>query len=255
MKKYRRTLVIGDIHGSIEALEKALQVADFHIEKDRIICIGDYVDRWDHSFEVVERLLEIKKYAAFKPIFLLGNHDNWFLYVLHTSFDKLRDKAFIKSEYDLWYYQGGRETRNSYISQSDEDILRHKWDFYNQLKLYHLEDNKLFVHAGFSIEHGFQYTLDHEKDDLFWNRELYKYALQQYRLNEERIARKEQPIDFNIGGFEKIYIGHSQTSSDGLNTPRKMGNVINVDQGCKKRNVLTIWIDETDEYFQSDMLD
>ena len=30
-----------------------------------------------------------------------------------------------------------------------------------------------------------------------------------------------------------------------------MGNVINVDQGCKKNGVLTIWIDETDEFFIS----
>jgi hypothetical protein len=55
----------------------------------------------------------------------------------------------------------------------------------------------------------------------------------------------------NIEGFTKIYIGHTPTTVNEYTKPQMMGNVINVDQGCKKKGILTAWIDETDEYFQN----
>ena len=42
--KPERTLVIGDIHGNYEALNRALDKANFDITADKIICIGDYID-------------------------------------------------------------------------------------------------------------------------------------------------------------------------------------------------------------------
>ena len=84
--KPERTLVIGDIHGNYEALNKALELAKFDITKDRIICLGDYVDGWPQSFDVVKRLLEIKNNSPFNNIFILGNHDKWFLDILQKDF-------------------------------------------------------------------------------------------------------------------------------------------------------------------------
>ena len=38
-----------------------------------------------------------------------------------------------------------------------------------------------------------------------------------------------------IDQFDKIYIGHNPTTKYGFSTPQIMGNVINIDQGCKKK--------------------
>ena len=91
-----RTLVIGDIHGNLKALKDSLSNANFNIDEDRIICIGDYIDGWENSFEVVRTLLEIKNQSKFENIFLLGNHDKWFLDILNKDFQNLRNEDYIK---------------------------------------------------------------------------------------------------------------------------------------------------------------
>jgi serine/threonine protein phosphatase 1 len=48
----KRTLVIGDIHGGIKALKQVLQKADV-TKEDTLIFLGDYVDGWSESAEVI----------------------------------------------------------------------------------------------------------------------------------------------------------------------------------------------------------
>ena len=246
-----RTLVIGDIHGNLKALNDVLAKAKFNIKEDRIICIGDYIDGWESSFEVVRTLLEIKNQSKLENVFLLGNHDKWFLDILKKDFYNLRDEAYIKDKYSSWYYQGGKATYESYLAYPDEFIAIHKSNFFDQLKYYHLENNKLFVHAGFSLELGFEETLKTKKEDFLWDRSLYKVALQLWHMNNN-LTKMGKPIpDLQLGKFDKIFIGHSPTTNDGITKPTEMGNVINVDQGCKREGVLTIWVEETGEYFQN----
>ena len=66
MKRY----VVGDIHGNYKALKQVLKRSKFDYEKDELIIIGDVVDGYNCSFEVVEELLKIKN-----RIFIIGNHD------------------------------------------------------------------------------------------------------------------------------------------------------------------------------------
>ena len=70
MKKF----VIGDIHGSRKALVQCLERSGFDKENDLLITLGDVVDGWAESYEVVEELLTIKN-----RVDIAGNHDKWFL--------------------------------------------------------------------------------------------------------------------------------------------------------------------------------
>ena len=248
--KPKRTLIIGDIHGNYEALNKVLDKANFDISNDRIICIGDYVDGWSESFNVVRTLLEIKNNSKFENVFLLGNHDKWFLDILVNDFENLRDENYLKSKYLNWYIQGGKQTLDSYLIYDDSFIKIHLENFFKKLKQYYIEDNKLYVHAGFDPKLGFKYTLKSIPHELIWNRSLFKDAYNQYLKNENLKNMNREPVNEKFDNFDKIYIGHSPTSLHGLDKPIIMGNVINVDQGCKKKGLLTVWIDETDEYYQ-----
>jgi serine/threonine protein phosphatase 1 len=49
-----RTFAIGDIHGDIFALERALAKLPKLDQQDTMILMGDYVDRGPHSAKVVE---------------------------------------------------------------------------------------------------------------------------------------------------------------------------------------------------------
>ena len=55
-----RTLVIGDIHGSLKALQQIIEKAAVN-ETDQLIFLGDFVDGWSQSFEVIQFLIELEK--------------------------------------------------------------------------------------------------------------------------------------------------------------------------------------------------
>lgn len=246
---YKRTLVIGDIHGNLEALESALENANYTIEEDRIICLGDYIDGWKQSYEVVERLIQLQAASPFDNIFIKGNHDHWFLEVLTQSFEKFRIDRFITTKHRNWMLNDGLSTYLSYIRKSDDEILRHKTMFFDTLKMYHIEDGKLFVHAGFDYRMGFDACLKYDQESFLWDRSLFRKVMQLWDL--EASGEFVEAAAKKIDKFDKIYIGHTPTHKYGFSTPQVMGNVINIDQGCKKRGVLSIWVEEQHLFFQS----
>lgn len=247
--QYKRTLIIGDIHGNIRALESALKNANYKVEEDRIICLGDYIDGWKKSYEVVEKLIQLQANSPFEHIYLKGNHDAWFLEVLNQNFKQFRVGRFIRTKYHEWIQNDGLSTYLSYIKRSNEAILQHKISFFDTLKLFHIENEKLFVHAGFNYRKKFQDSLTFYPKSLMWDRSLFSRAIQLWNM-EQKGAVLDATMK-RIADFEKIYIGHTPTTKYGLKIPQKMGNVINVDQGCKRTGILSIWVDEDDTFYQS----
>lgn len=75
-----REFVIGDIHGEYQKLIKCLKAVNFDYQNDKLIQLGDIVDRGPHSYHCIEELKLIKNLILIK-----GNHDEcWFegLYVI-----------------------------------------------------------------------------------------------------------------------------------------------------------------------------
>ena len=71
-----RTIAIGDIHGCSAALDALLKTIRPRPE-DRIVTLGDYINRGPDSRGVIERLIELKDRCRLVP--LLGNHDQMLL--------------------------------------------------------------------------------------------------------------------------------------------------------------------------------
>lgn len=71
IKNKPRRFVLGDVHGNFKALKQVLKKSKFDYEKDSLIIIGDVVDGYNCSYEVVEELLKIKN-----RVFIIGNHDS-----------------------------------------------------------------------------------------------------------------------------------------------------------------------------------
>src|SRR6185369_17488613 len=75
-----RLLAVGDIHGYRDKLIALMDlVAPTH--KDRVVFLGDYVDRGPDSPGVIEYLIEFKEKFP-KTIYLGGNHEHLLLGVL-----------------------------------------------------------------------------------------------------------------------------------------------------------------------------
>ena len=106
-----RTLVIGDIHGGLRALHQIMERA--HVTpKDTLIFLGDYVDGWSQSPQVIDYLIELK--TTHHCIFILGNHDQLLLKWLDESIDN-----------PTWYKHGGESTVSAYQNVSGDTIQKH----------------------------------------------------------------------------------------------------------------------------------
>jgi Calcineurin-like phosphoesterase. len=149
-----RTLVVGDIHGGLRALQQVLERAEITLE-DQFIFIGDYVDGWSEAAETVSFLIDFSE--THKCVFLRGNHEE----LLYT---------FLKNEQDnpMWLAHGGEVSKMSYANLSEAELQSHL-QFFENLKNYYIDsENRLFLHAGFTNMHGPQY--EYFENMVYWDR-------------------------------------------------------------------------------------
>ena len=231
-----RTFVIGDIHGGYKALLQCLERSKFNKEEDKLICLGDVADGWPEVPECFEELLSIKNL-----VYVLGNHDLWLL-----------EYFKFNVAHHIWTSQGGDKTLKSYESLKNmmdfDQIDRHK-KILEEAKIYHVQDNKIFVHGGFD----WKVPVDKQyRNKLIWDRFMFKTALM---WND-----KKEGLKFPI--YDEIYIGHSSTelapyfnkNYKSTLEPLFLTNLIAMDTGAGYSGKLTIIDVDTKEFFQSDLV-
>lgn len=142
-------------------------------EPDQILFVGDYIDRGPHSREVVELILDMDVPVTC----LMGNHELMML-------NAVEDMGIGYNPVELWYYNGGEATVQSFGASSffnlssslDGRYLR----FFHSLKMSHVvqvgsELKVLGTHAGVSpaIPLGDQLAMEDYRD-------LHNYLLTNY---------------------------------------------------------------------------
>ncbi len=73
IKKAKRVIFVGDTHGDLEASQKIIK--DYLKPGNKIVFLGDYVDRGPFSKENLDFLLEQREKHPDKIILLQGNHE------------------------------------------------------------------------------------------------------------------------------------------------------------------------------------
>jgi len=228
----RRTIVIGDIHGGFKALTQVLERAKV-TPMDRLIFLGDLVDGWSESFEVVDYLIELDQSQI--CIFIKGNHDLYCEYWLSTS----------KSNPN-WDLHGGKATQVGYLNKSEEEKKKHL-SFYQKMKYYHVDkENRLFIHAGFTSMHGPE--KEHSESNYIWDRTLLETAI----ATDKNIDQDSVRYPKRLKHFKEIYIGHTPTQNYEQETPIHAANLWNIDTGAAFKGRLTALDIDTKEYWQSD---
>lgn len=229
-----RTFVIGDIHGGLKALRQVIERAGV-AKEDKLIFLGDYVDGWSESAQVINYLQQLD--ATNHCIFIKGNHDAWCEEWLRSG------KANT-----TWVAHGGRETIESYKSYSNEQKKVHL-AFFERLKYYHVDShNRLFIHAGYTSLHG-------PEREMFsavynWDRTLWELAL----ALDKSIPQDSKYYPKRLLLYKEIYLGHTPTLYVNVTTPMCGANVWNIDTGAAFRGKLSILNIETKAFWQSDML-
>jgi serine/threonine protein phosphatase 1 len=172
-----RAYAIGDVHGCLGLLNGLLAVIedDFErrpVERAFLILLGDLIDRGPDSAGVVERLRNYS-HSVLQPIFLAGNHEEYFMRVLECE----------RGVLDTWLDYGGKECVASYgispeqlVALPEDQALalvrqsvpaEHRRFFGSFGDTFRFGDY-LFVHAG--IRPGLALE-EQSRSDLRWIRE------------------------------------------------------------------------------------
>ena len=229
-----RTLVIGDIHGGLRALHQIMERAKV-TPSDTLIFLGDYVDGWSQSPQVIDYLIQLQ--TNHNCVFIRGNHDELLLEWLNKTKDN-----------PLWYKHGGESTVLAYANVSEESRKEHV-EFLQSLENYYLdEDNRLFIHAGFTNVNGVDY--EYFPKLFYWDRTLWETAL----AMDKKLQFDDLFYPKRLTLYKEIYIGHTPVSRINKTTPVQMANVWNIDTSAAFEGPLTIMDVDTKEFWQSELL-
>lgn len=230
----KRTLAIGDIHGGFKALKQVFEKAKV-TENDRLIFLGDYVDGWSESSQIIQFLIELSEKQ--ECIFIKGNHDAW-----------TEDWLSFGNAPDVWLFNGGQSTVDSYCDYSLEDMEIHL-EFFHRMKNYYVdEENRLFIHAGYSSMHGPEQEV--YSSNYRWDRTLWETAV----AMDKKLEKNSELYPKRLLLYKEIFIGHTPTLHLGIKEPINKANVWNLDTGAAFTGALTIMNVDTKEFWQSDQL-
>ncbi len=151
--------VIPDVHGMLcnlkLILNRILPLRKSDGGKDKLVFLGDYIDRNIDSEKVVDILIDLKKIYKNQLIILKGNHEE--------MFQKAIAQSDNSDDYLLWMNNGGEATLKGYLERAGiavenpftyprsriiDIIPKEHLDFFDSLPLYHETDEFIFVHAG-----------------------------------------------------------------------------------------------------------
>jgi serine/threonine protein phosphatase 1 len=133
-----RLLAISDIHGCFEPFYKLITKEISLSKTDRLILLGDYVDRGTQTKEVIDFIIDLQG-KGFNITPLCGNHESM-LIDAWKNFNML----------PLWLLNDGMTTMHSFGIQDIGEIEKKYLDFFLSLKYFEMVVDFLFVHAGFN---------------------------------------------------------------------------------------------------------
>ena len=232
--KQKRTLVFGDIHGGLRALQQLFERAKITTE-DRLIFLGDYVDGWSEAAATIQFLIEIEEKQ--ECIFIRGNHDLWCGRWLELG-----------ASNPVWEEHGGKSTKASYLETGYIINEEHKL-FFQDLKNYHIdENNNLFLHAGFTSIHGV--GKEEYESNYYFDRTLWETVL----VIDETVSKDSILYPKRLKHYNEIFVGHTPTTNYKEELPMHKANVWNIDTGAAFMGKLTCLDIETKEFWQSDVV-
>lgn len=197
--------VIGDVHGRYDLVLKALNKARFNEQTDRLLCVGDLIDRGIYSELVAEFLSKDFVYA------IRGNHEDMLLELYentdHPNEDMIRlyaDKVGLE-----WWLDVSQDKRMEIISALKQLPLVMQIDtFRGPVGLVHADVPEGMTWLEFidAVNEGEEKIIL----EALWGR-----------------SRIQQSRQEGVSGIGRVYVGH--TVQEKITS---FGNVIALDTGA-----------------------
>lgn len=209
-----RIFAIPDIHGRLDLLNSLLSKLEsengLDLSKDKLVFLGDMVDRGPDSYGVICRVKELCESNPNNVIALAGNHE-WIGIMRYTR--------GLQEDIRLYEWNGGLQTDESYRLAGFSGITVDHLDWMAHLPLKHEEPGFFFSHAPAPRE-SYRNLLNRgtakfTPDELTWT----------YNSDEFGVARDHG------NGIVGI-CGHIHRLKDGVMAPRFYDHYIFADSGC-----------------------
>lgn len=149
-----RTIVVGDIHGCYRELLKLLGKVEFDRDTDRLISLGDLMDRGRQSYEVFDFFRHLKAEMGERCTIIRGNHEQMMM-----------DAAGNPFERGLWKSNGATKTIRSFYEHKSRVYSYAGW-FRANTVLYLEGEGFQCTHAGLENEN----LADNLPEVLLWDR-------------------------------------------------------------------------------------
>jgi len=228
METKDRTIFVGDVHGCIEEFDELLKTLSYNKNTDRLILLGDLIDRGPDSVGVVARAREMDLECV------MGNHDYKFLKWWKN----------VGSKNDVY----GKHPHYTELSDDDVNYIARMSPF---IKLQ--EENTIVVHAGMRAGVPLE---KQTKDDLYYIRYMdtgnkFVSLKKINSLGSKEAAGAHFWTEF-WKGPENIIYGHNVNSYDTALIEEVIPGVTcyGLDTGCCFGGKLSAMILETKEIVQ-----
>lgn len=209
-----RTIVIGDIHGCYNELKELISTLETEGEYrkgiDKLVFLGDYIDRGSDSRLVIEFIRNLQKEYD-NVVALMGNHE-----------DMLLD--YLDNDNDNWTWNGYASTMDSYRGFDKQFKKDVQW--IRSLPLYHEDEYFVYVHAGIDPKKPMK---KQDRFTLLWVREPFIYGMKEYH--------------------KRVIFGHTPTITlnENYKPIQTFTNNVGIDTACVYGGYLTALIIEDDE--------
>jgi serine/threonine protein phosphatase 1 len=210
-----KTYCIGDVHGRLSQLKALIGSLDYDPKRDRLIFLGDLIDRGEDSPGVVNYVIELQEQSP-NMICLRGNHEQMLLDLIEYG-----DLLWLVPE------NGGAVTIAQYGCRYIEETstlslqipIAHL-EFFNSTLPFYEDEQALYVHAG--VTPG-----KHPSE-----------------CDEETLRWKRDPIFFKRYQGKTCFFGHTPTRYLPSNGNKYQeiyicGAAVGVDTGCGPEDPLS----------------
>lgn len=181
-----RVFAVGDIHGHLATFRALLHRLRLKPD-DRVVCLGDMIDRGPDSSGVVDLLRSHPQLVCLK-----GNHEQM------AAQSVSADGVF--EAWEPWMSRGGKSTYGSYIVAADGDLyeakarMRDDFTWLDSLPSQIVLDQHRLVHAGY--DPGVSMNRQSERELLWIRKVWYKH---------------QEPVDAR----RTVFFGHTTTTKLG----------------------------------------
>ena len=217
-----KTVVVTDVHGCFDELIRLLNILGFQETEDRLICLGDMLDRGEQCHEVFRYFYAAKKRMGERCVLLRGNHEQMLLDSADDPF--------------LWRLNGGGQTIRSFRRHEDSVMNYRGW--FDSLPYYYEEERFICVHAGLRRER----PEDNPREVFLWDR----YAIENGTYRGKLVLAGHTPLR------EPVYLdgyGRTEVLEEDKRLPLPAAGMIGLDTGCVFGGKLTGMAIDGDDFF------